>query len=150
LCEVAGVLVPNSLPEVLMMAAATGGYKANGWYGELYIAERNEMMQKGSREVSGIDDNLHHLSWCSGDESELTSSEERIRTSYSLSGWRGEGLGWKWRVLESSSPSFRFYTKVMNSEHGGFHHTQLAREAVRCARHGRLSLLVWLVASVKS
>jgi hypothetical protein len=72
------------------------------------------MMHRGSREVSGIDVNLLHLSRCSSDESELSSFEERMRTSYLLSGWRGEGLGRKWHVLESSSPSFGFYTKVMN------------------------------------
>jgi hypothetical protein len=97
-----------------MMAAATGGYKASRGYGELYIEGRNEMMHRGSREVSGIDVNLLRLSRCSSDESELSSFEERMRTSYLLSGWRGEGLGRKWHVLESSSPSFGFYTKVMN------------------------------------
>jgi hypothetical protein len=32
---VAGMLVPNGLPEALMMATNASGYKANGRYGEL-------------------------------------------------------------------------------------------------------------------
>jgi hypothetical protein len=34
---VAGVLVPNGLPEALMMATDASGYRANGWYGELVL-----------------------------------------------------------------------------------------------------------------
>jgi hypothetical protein len=73
------VLVPNGLPEALVMASATSGYRENGEYGELGLRESTKMMHRGKeKEEQQRWQPPPPTRWFS-DEIELSGSGEQMR-----------------------------------------------------------------------